>query len=224
MKNTNEEKSLQNFTDFEEIKNAQDVKDFLEKQPEEVDDLLSYFQKKINQSYTEKSGKESDIANMMVACYRELDEPNEVNYVRNITYEINHTLISSFIHNYVLNNNCFPTTNVIMDKTGLSRQTVYNHLKTGLMNQYRTLIKGKTEYMVTSALERLYSLGIQGDVSALKSYIQLAGQNNCIVNNYIQINNIKIEESMLKNLPEEKLNEIINIINSESKTINVKSK
>lgn len=115
----------------------------------------------------------------------------------------------------------FPTISTIANKINLSRQTIYNHLNSGFLDANNNLVKRKTEMMSFNALENLYLIGIEDrNPTALKHFIQLSGlvsSNSAMqVNNYIQINNLKISTEDIKRLPFEDILEIENIV---SKTL-----
>jgi hypothetical protein len=69
-------------------------------------------------------------------------------------------------------------------------------------------------------LEKLYLIGVQdNNATALKHFINLSGggvNNTTNVNNYIQINNLKISNEEINRLPKEDILEIEGII---SKTL-----
>ena len=136
--------------------------------------------------------------------------------LRNTTYEANNKKITSFMHNYLLENRNFPNQNEIIENTKLSRQTIYNHLKDGINAKHNKLLRGANEIMTNSALSKLYLIGIQdNNASALKHFIQLSGVTNnstTNVNNYIQINNLKISNEDFNNLPRETIIEIEAIV------------
>ena len=109
----------------------------------------------------------------------------------------------------------------IANEINLSRQTIYNHLNSGFLDANNNLVKRKTEIMSFNALENLYLIGIEDrNPTTLKHFIQLSGlvsSNSAMqVNNYIQINNLKISTEDIKRLPFEDILEIENIV---SKTL-----
>ena len=141
---------------------------------------------------------------MLAVIYK--DEKN-IEDLRNSTYEANNRKITNCIHNYILKNRSFPVQAEIIEATKLSRQTIYNHLKDGINTKHNKLIKGANEVMSLSALSNLYLIGIEDrNASALKHFIQLSGivtNNTTNVNNYIQINNLKITNEDFNKLPKE---------------------
>jgi len=74
--------------------------------------------------------------------------------------------------------------------------------------------------MTTSAMEKLYLIGVQdNNATALKYFIQLSvvvSNNSTHINNYIQINNLKITNEDFNRLPQQDILEIESIL---SKTL-----
>lgn len=139
------------------------------------------------------------------------------NFVRNATYETNHTIIGSFIHNYICEYRFFPSIMTIKKETGLSRQTIYRHINNGFTDKFNIVVRGKIEYMIPKALEKLYLIGVRdNNATALKHFIELSGFTSKInttnVNNYIQINNLKLSKEEFNQLPNQILLEIEKLI------------
>ena len=211
------EKRLQKVTKFSDLDTTEKVGEYLIINPDKADDLIVYFEGKLNNSLQQKEGVEHIIVDLMCECLKYKKQENSESILRNITYETNHSQITTCIHNYILENNCFPTVFKITETTGLSRQTVYRHLDSGLKNKFNALVKGKLEYMATHALSKLYLIGIKDDnVSALKHFIELSGAINRNprekVNSYIQINNVTITQEDIKNLPPKSIEAIKNLL------------
>ena len=207
------EKSLKKFTDFEKIDTCKKVRSYLEKYPESKEEIADFLLDKLNVSLNKKDGKEG-LYNMLLGhVMRDEDDKEALLFFRNQTYEINRDTICTFIHNNILEYGRFPSISVIADGTKLSRTTIYKHFKSGAMSKYGKTARGKMEYMATLALEKLYLVGIQDrNVSALKSFIELSGAINKPpsqkVNNYIQINNVKLSQEDIKELPHDVVAEI----------------
>ena len=210
--NMAKKKSLQKLTEIENLKTVKAVKEFLNNNPEKLEEVREDLYKRLNDTYTNKLGKEELITVMLEVCD---DLQEKEGTIRNVTYEYNHSLITGQIHNLVLKNKAFPTTQLIAEETGLSRQTVYNHLK-GSFDKYNSLIKGKADYMANQALTTLYLIGIEErSPSALKAFIELSGATKKppnTINNYIQINNLKLSKEDFNKLPNTTLSEIEKII------------
>tara|TARA_B100000780_G_C21122271_1_gene454702 strand:+ start:3059 stop:3673 length:615 start_codon:yes stop_codon:yes gene_type:complete len=198
------EKSLQEFTEIENLKTVKQTKEYLKKYPEKRIKIWDNISERIKDSCANNLGKEYILTNMLAVIYK--DEKN-IEDLRNSTYEANNRKITNCIHNYILKNRSFPVQAEIIEATKLSRQTIYNHLKDGINTKHNKLIKGANEVMSLSALSNLYLIGIEDrNASALKHFIQLSGivtNNTTNVNNYIQINNLKITNEDFNKLPKE---------------------
>ena len=211
-------KSLQKFTEIDNLKTVKETKDYLIKYPDSKNELWVSLTKRISESYLKDLGKEFLLTNMLIAT---IDDDEIKKDIRNSTYETNHSIITSSIHNYILENRCFPTMSRIQEDTNLSRQTICNHLNSGLKSEHNKLIQGKNEIMALNALSKLYLIGVQDkNPTALKHFIQLSGAvskgNTTNVNNCIQINNLKLSKEDFNKLPKEDILEIEGII---SKTL-----
>ena len=212
------DKSLQKLTDYENLNSISELKKYLEIYPENKYELDKSLRKRIMDGYSSKEIDENDLLEMLIYI---TDEKHIRENLRNTTYETNHSIITSFIHNYILKNRQFPTIGAIKESTYLSRQTIYNHLNNGFLDTHNKLVKGKNEIMSINALQQLYLIGIEDkNPTALKHFIQLSGSvsnnNSMQVNNYIQINNLKISNEDIKKLPIEDILQIEKIV---SKTL-----
>jgi predicted DNA-binding protein YlxM (UPF0122 family) len=134
-------------------------------------------------------------------------------------WEINHSNILSCIHNYVLNNNNFPALNTIAQNTGLSRQTIYEHLKTGIAGEFYQEKLKIWESLTDNIYKNLYYQAINGSVQASKILLDNIYRSSTTPatnireqNNYIQINNTKIDELTIAELPDVAKDKIIDIL------------
>ncbi len=206
-------KSLQKITDIEDLKTVKQTKEYLVENPDAKSDLWDSLTNRISENFAEELGNDFNLTNMLIAT---LDDEKVIEDVRNTTYDANHRVITSYIHNYILENRCFPSMSQIKSGTKLSRQTIYNHLKDGINSKHNKLVKGANEIMSLSALSKLYLIGIEDrNASALKHFIQLSGvvnNNTTSVNNFIQINNLKISNEDFNNLPQDDILEIESIV------------
>ena len=206
MKNKNtKKKSLQKLTDIENLKTPEKLTEYLTKNPNDWRMVMDNLQERINDTYQNKKGKEYALENLVVACQQFKNIEDAETDVRNTTYETNHSFITNCLHNYIIKHRCFPTMQTIANETGLSRTTIYKHLSDGIGNKYNRLVLGKLEYMTSSALASLYHIGINDrNATALKNFIELAGNvktSTSTINNYIQINNLKLSKEEFEKLP-----------------------
>lgn len=140
--------------------------------------------------------------------------------IRRQDWENNHATILSAIHNYVLNNNSFPTVNTLAKETELSRQTIHEHLKEGIAGEFYQEKLKTWEALTDNIFKNLYYQAIQnGSVAASKVLLehihritQPPANNIKQQTNYIQINNTKIDEVTIAELPDGARAQIIDII------------
>lgn len=140
--------------------------------------------------------------------------------LRRQDWENNHATILSAIHNYVLNNNSFPTVNALAKETELSRQTIHEHLREGLAGEFYQEKLKTWETLTDNIFKNLYYQAIQnGSVAASKVLLehihritQPPANNIKQQTNYIQINNTKIDEVTIAELPDGARAQIIDII------------
>lgn len=220
------EKKLQKVTDFKKIITKNQLLEFLDGNPQEYDDLFRYQFNKYLDSVEARDGQDDVFYEMVVEMlkYKKNEEGEE--YFRNQTYENNHYSITNAIHNSIIENRCFPTITLIARDTGLSRQTIYRHLNNGLKDKYNSLVMGKMEYMASHALSKLYLIGVRdNNAAALKNFIELSGaiskQPAANINNYIQINNLRISKDEFDQLPKSTIIQIEKLI-SENLDLNNK--
>ncbi|MBC2838867.1 hypothetical protein [Robiginitalea sp. SC105] len=211
------EKGLQKATDFSGIKTIDDLHQHLKTNPDDADELGEHFITKLNNAYAEKNKTESDYEDLLVALDEWEEKPEAASKIRNTTYEANYLIIGACIHNHIVNNICFPGVTAIQRETGLSRTTIYRHLKLDDFRPYDKLIRGKHELMAKRALEHLYYIGVvDRNAGALKTFIELTGfskkSSASNINNYIQINNLKITREELDQLPKEITEQIAELI------------
>ncbi|PQJ77111.1 hypothetical protein [Polaribacter glomeratus] len=209
------EKRLQKFTSMENLKSVNEVKEYFDKNPNQQNELWQSLSKRLSDSY-----KDDVLTEMLISI---ISNEKIIEDIRNTTYEANNSKITNCIHNYILEHRNFPNQSFIIEKTKLSRQTIYNHLKEGINTKHNKLIKGANEIMSMSALQKLYLIGIQdNNPTALKHFIQLSGitnNNTTNVNNYIQINNLKISNEDFNKLPKETIIEIEAIVSKSIKQL-----
>ncbi|WP_445381226.1 hypothetical protein [Robiginitalea sp. IMCC43444] len=211
------EKGLQKMADFAAIKTVKDLHDYLEDTQNDNDALGEYFIEKLNEAYSEKNGTESEYEDLLVSLEEWEKKQQAALKVRNSTYEANYQIIGACIHNHIINNVGFPGVTTIQRETGLSRTTIYRHLKLDDFGAYDKLVRGKHELMVKKALEHLYYIGVvDRNAGALKTFIELTGfsqkSSATNINNYIQINNLKITREEFEQLPKKTTKQIEDLI------------
>ncbi len=108
-----------------------------------------------------------------------------------------------------------PTITNIASETGLSRTSVYKHLTDIKTQGLESDVRIQQSALVEQAISRLYKIGMNDhNPTALKYFIQFAEPSTRVktINNYIQINNVKITQGDIKILPDnikEKLEDLL---------------
>lgn len=98
-----------------------------------------------------------------------------------------------------------PTITNIANETGLSRTSVYKHLTDIKTQGLESDVRLQQSELEEQAITRLYKIGMNDcNPTALKCFIQFADPSTRVrtVNNYIQINNIRLTQEDIKSLPE----------------------
>lgn len=107
----------------------------------------------------------------IISLYSIIDKPHhkaENERIRRITYDINRNAIMKSISELAQRNNKIPSQTEITLFTGLSRTTVIKHLSDLSTDQEYKEIKYATAALLPKVLAKLFSLGMAGDVKALK--------------------------------------------------------
>jgi hypothetical protein len=118
-----------------------------------------------------------------------------------------------------------PTKNDIAKGTGLSRTTIYKHLKEYATHPLYAEEILKFKFMADRVLSKVFRIAVQdgGDVKAARLYLEATGclggnlgMNTTIntQNNYIQINQTKLSQEAVKHLTQEQLSQIESILNN----------
>ena len=150
---------------------------------------------------------------------------------KNQTWEMNHARLTYAIQTLIDRDGIMPPVQIIAEEAGLSRQTVYEHLRD--FNQ-STLYQNQIQaYRMLGAqvLATLSQLALRGDVKAAKVFLGAIGgltgsepaTSNPSTTNYIQVNNsLKIDQLTFLSLPpciQQQISDLIQLgINNQSKT------
>ena len=195
------------------LNSVTELNNYIKLHPEDKEPICINLQERIGAVYNGDNDEcDYNLIQMLIAIIP--DEPTKQD-MRNTTFETNHFLITGTIHNHIMENKAFPTMSQLAQELNLSRQTIYNHLKDGLYHSNNDLVVKKQELMMSKAMERLYYIGIEeSNPTALKDFIKLQQKesSSSIINNYIQINNLKISTDEIQNLPIDDLMQIEAII------------
>lgn len=152
---------------------------------------------------------------LLVLASQKYGTPKNHENVKRSLYQYNHSSILVVMHRGILENNIMPTITNIASETELSRTTVHKHLNDLKENGFDSEIRMQQKALVEQAITTLYKIGIRdSNPTALKYFIQFAdpGLTKNAINNYIQINSIRLTQEDIKDLPQATLGAIEKII------------
>lgn len=141
---------------------------------------------------------------------------------RNKIWEGNHYHLTQLIHKHLNDHNMMPTKDWLEKESRLSRPTIDKHLKDLASESYYKEYLTNIKVMTPKVISTLLNSALNGDVKASKLFLEITGQLNREQanptyiknqNNYLQINNTRLTEEAIKNLPQEKLLQIEELIN-----------
>jgi len=214
-------KGLQRFTDFEQLKTVEDFKELQKTDNKKFLELFNWLQDKINENIKNENSEEREIDKYfnrveMLLPILDSDKTEEDKQLRsgNLKRErwyLNDSLIKRCIDTNVMKNGVLPTNTAICRETGLSRVTIDKHLKENSQSLYKEEELEKFKVLNNLAITRIYKIGMSNnDPKALKMFIDLTGEpkKTVINNNYIQINNTRIDSLLIDQLPIETKNQI----------------
>lgn len=155
--------------------------------------------------------------------------------VKNELWENNHINIMWGITHLIKEHGRMPSKSEIAYKTGISRQTIYKHLKDYKNNPYYTEFQQQFNIMSSKVMTTVFQYAINGDMRAAKLYLETIGalkntssgynngniNNNTLIqnqNNFIQIGAAILNQDIIKQMSPEQVNTIEGIL----KTIEVK--
>lgn len=143
---------------------------------------------------------------------------------RNQLWEANHYWITNSISKHIEEYGKMPTKNEIAKDTGLSRQTVHKHLRK--FNEHPMYAEQIQQFKFTAdrVLAKVIKMAVagQGNVKAARLYFEVMGllnngqsSGNTLIknqNNYIQINGTVLSQETIKQLNDDQLNTLEDIL------------
>lgn len=196
------------------------VEALFEKETISMDDLKSLtkderavFNRRLTELANTLKGKELDYYHNQISELISDDTKNDI-------WELNHIKIVRAMRKYMSEYNRMPAKHEIAEATGLSRITIYKHLKEYRSHNLFTERKEQFKLMEEDLLAGLYKKALEGDTAAARLYCEMAGLVNTVPakhvianqHNYIQVNNIKISQEEVQKLSPEKRKQIETII------------
>jgi predicted transcriptional regulator len=153
---------------------------------------------------------------------------------RNIRWQSNHVSVQAAIANLLSEYNRMPSVLEIAQEAKLSRQTVNKHLKNFDTQELYKEEWNKLKYSAVNVAGKVMKEAMKGNMKAARLFFDLINndpmQANTYVknqiknqqNNYLTIDNVKLDEATLKSMPAELLQQIEEFVkikrkNSENK-------
>jgi hypothetical protein len=218
-------KSLQKITDYSVLKTLEQFQELFDKDPKEHKLCLKWLQSELNKAIKIEEPKDTitidkyfDLCEIAISVNGYF-EPDEIETskedFKNQRWNANEFIIVKTLHSFTKNYSRTPTVLEIAKLTGLSRTTVHKHF---VESDYTTTYKKDNKEVLSKlrdkALGTIYSIGIRNsDIKALTKYVELTTEKEPKnVKNYIQINNTKIDNLVIENLPIEAKRQIEEII------------
>ena len=135
---------------------------------------------------------------------------------KELLWEKNHAKISSAIVDHLFEQSTMPPKSLIADITGLSRETVYKHMRTLTETPAQHDQADSFGLIAEHVLAQVPKAAPAGDLSAAKTFLNTAktfrqsGSEKAAgkQNNYIQINKTIINQQVIQQLKPEQLNGI----------------
>lgn len=228
---SNSEKSLQKLTDLQIAQEFLSQKKLTMKgfwkltKPQQ--DLLN---EEINRRINTLTGERKD---MFVAKLNGLLDKEDKNQL----WQHNHTRIQTTLSNLLMEYNRMPTVDKLAQQSGVSRQTVYKHLKHfNTQKQYKEEWD-RIRYASISIFATVAKCALKGDMKAARLYFDIIdnsggegrtyikNQVNNQQNHYLTINSVKLDEPTLNSMPVELLQQIEEFVkNRQAKKIDISNK
>jgi len=124
---------------------------------------------------------------------------------RRLDYYRHEISIQTAINNLLLDTGRLPSVMEIEYNTGISRTTIYKHLKEGHKG-FEQEFGLKINKLRMKAIERLFIIGVEnGNVKTLTEFMKITDNKQVEQkeNSLIQINNIYIDQRTIQNLPDD---------------------
>ena len=222
-------KSLQRLTEIDklDLEEAQNIiTQHIAKNPKDKAKIQEILIECTNQALTKETGTsifdstfetklvDNEKLDKCVKLLHTLFNTEGIKTFNNQLFVHNHNRITDTIHNSVRFFHRMPFVSEISRETGLSRTTIYNHLKelkSGESTPYEIEMKNE---LFNRALSKLYQIGMnESNVNALKAFLKYnQGPIAQKQTNYIQVNNVTITQEQIRSLPEDKAKDLIEIL------------
>lgn len=205
--------SLQRFTNNTE--SIETLRQLYQSSPKEFTNVFYEILAEVNKCIAGENKKIGDTEKYfnLLHSFIEVIVPEELENNRRLQYQVNKMKIEEAIHKSIINNNRLPLQYEIELTTKLSRTTIAKHIKAGTGAEYYKEDSEVLKLLSHNVLKALYRIGMsQNNVKALKVFLDYVGNTTSrYQNNFIQINNTRIDEVIINQLPEEERLKVENI-------------
>lgn len=135
------------------------------------------------------------------------------NTIKRVTYDINRISIMKAIRDTANTQNKIPNQTEISGITGLSRTTIAKHMTDIYKDREYNELKQSSAVLLPRVMAKLYTLGMEGNVKALKVFLDFHKPDAVTTfikdqNNYIQINGTVLSQETIQRLNPEQINAI----------------
>lgn len=149
--------------------------------------------------------------------YTKILEPILDVSTRNRTWDRNQKIITAYLHQTISSDHIIPSITEISRQTGLSRSTITKHFNDndnkGIYGSNKQVMKAGFSQLLAVLFEK----GIEGDIKAIKTLHEIISFEDKIQarskqQNFIQINNMQLNQQTFEVLPAGAKNQIEQII------------
>lgn len=213
-------KELQQVTDFTAYSTRKAIAKLKTDNPRGFEELLAWLIDKANEAFNKAQpvSGEADHYQELTAVAIEIGRGIEVaDGYRRDAGQGNRFKVISALHKGIIEENRILTPNELTQRTGLSRKTIHKHLKQGVGAELYQEELEAYKLMSLKALNALYKIGMMNnDVKALRAFLDYTGGAGPRTirqqNNYLQVNNTRIDAVTIEALPEAARQQIEEII------------
>lgn len=197
---TKQSQPLQKLTEFQQLMSKKKIT------REDTDSMSKEerkrFQDFVNQHIRTLEGQAVD--NFMEKIEDTLSDKNKYQ-LKNQLWEHNHASIRRAISKFICENGRAPLKNEIAEETKLSRQTIAKHLKEFSSSEEYEELQNEFKLLNHQVLGQVYRYAIDGNIKAARLFFEMTGSlgQAKAKNVFIMINNIRVDENMIKKLPQE---------------------
>jgi hypothetical protein len=133
---------------------------------------------------------------------------------KNEIWESNHLAILQEVTSFIEENGRMPLIIELVDRVGLSRQTLTKHMKEYKSHPLYEVHMDQYRMMSERLLAKMFQFAMMGNVKAGRLFFDMVGGGRGVRNqtNYIQVNNLVISEERLRELSPDQLGRIETIL------------